>query len=305
MANLFVSSGDLLADRRFEFAHDLAARGDLAAAADLLAQTVALAPDFASAWFTLGDLQERLALPVEAERCFREALRSDVDDRHGAALRLARLGATGATGATGMPRAYVETLFDQYAERFDSALVDGLAYRGPALLRAAIETAAPSRRFAALLDLGCGTGLAGEAFRDIADRLTGVDLSANMLAAARTKNIYAELVQADLQTFLVACEARFDLVVAADVFAYFADLAPVCRASAHVLAPNGLFAFSVETHAGDGVVLGEKLRYAHGAAHVRAALAAADLNVIGISPASTRNEAGAPVPGLVAVARRG
>ena len=37
---LFVSSGDLIADRRFEFAKDLEKRGDLAAAADLYAQAV-------------------------------------------------------------------------------------------------------------------------------------------------------------------------------------------------------------------------------------------------------------------------
>ncbi|MEN3289948.1 MAG: hypothetical protein V7634_4248, partial [Bradyrhizobium sp.] len=46
---LFLSSGDLIADRRFEFARDLQLEGDLIAAADLLDQTVELAPNFTSA----------------------------------------------------------------------------------------------------------------------------------------------------------------------------------------------------------------------------------------------------------------
>ena len=38
---MFLSSGDLLADRRFEFARDLQLKGDLPAAADLLEQLAA------------------------------------------------------------------------------------------------------------------------------------------------------------------------------------------------------------------------------------------------------------------------
>jgi predicted TPR repeat methyltransferase len=155
-----------------------------------------------------------------------------------------------------------------------------------------------------MLDLGCGTGLAGEAFRDLAASITGVDLSARMLAVARAKTIYGELIHADLTTFLGTCERQYDLAIAADVFVYVADLAPVVIALARVLVPSGLFAFTVEMHPGDGVVLGEKLRYAHGEAHVRAALAAAGLAIADIGKVSTRNEAGAAVPGLLVVARR-
>ena len=48
-ARLFLSSGDLMADRRFEFARDLHMKGDLPAAADLLMQAIELAPNFTSA----------------------------------------------------------------------------------------------------------------------------------------------------------------------------------------------------------------------------------------------------------------
>src|SRR6202158_1266745 len=61
-ARLFLSSGDLVADRRFDFARDLQLKGDIAAAADLLLQATELAPGFASAWFTLGEVRERLRM---------------------------------------------------------------------------------------------------------------------------------------------------------------------------------------------------------------------------------------------------
>ena len=51
---LFVSSGDLVADRRYQWALDYLQRGDAAAAADILTQVVETAPGFATAWFALG-----------------------------------------------------------------------------------------------------------------------------------------------------------------------------------------------------------------------------------------------------------
>src|SRR5438876_52374 len=62
-ARLFLSSGDLVADRRYDFARDLQLRGDLPAAADLLRQAIELAPKFASAWFTLGKNRHSSSAP--------------------------------------------------------------------------------------------------------------------------------------------------------------------------------------------------------------------------------------------------
>ena len=59
-APLFFSSGDPVADRRFEFARDVQLKGDLTSAADLLEQAAELAPNFASAWFSLGEIRQQL-----------------------------------------------------------------------------------------------------------------------------------------------------------------------------------------------------------------------------------------------------
>jgi predicted TPR repeat methyltransferase len=305
----YFSSGDLLADRRYHYAMGLVARGERDAAIDLLAQALALAPRFASAWFALGDLLAQTSDRAGATTAFRAAHAADPEDRAGAALRLAQLGAS--EPAAGMPPAYVRTLFDQYAADFETALVERLAYRGPALLRTAIEqTCAQDRepsRFAAALDLGCGTGLVGETFRPRVAHLTGVDISPVMIARAGAKTIYDRLEVGDLLPFLAREVDRgqsYDLVLAADVFPYFADLAPVACAVARALAAKGIFAFTTETHPGEGVVLGDKLRFSHGVPHVRAALSRASLACLDISESWARKEADVPAPGLVVLCAR-
>jgi tetratricopeptide (TPR) repeat protein len=110
---LFASSGDLIADRRYRWALDLAARGDCAGAADILAQTVALVPSFAAAWAALGTLRDQLGDRSSAMAAFAAARDCDPDDYHGARLQLARLGADEATPR--LTDAYVRRLFDQYA----------------------------------------------------------------------------------------------------------------------------------------------------------------------------------------------
>jgi|SRR5579862_4217256 len=305
---LFVSSGDLIADRRYKWALDYVAQGDLAGAADILAQTVELAPRFATAWFALGAIRDQLGDRDGAVAAFEQARAADPEDYHGARLQLARLGAGETTPA--MTETYVRRLFDQYAARYDTALTERLHYRGPALLHDAVEivmrAAGRKLRFGSMLDLGCGTGLGGAAFRSCVDWLVGVDLSPAMVAQAATKGIYDRLVTAGVADFL-ADEAdhkgSYHLVLAADVLVYVNELAPIVAGIARVLASDGLFAFTVETHAGDGVKLLPTLRYAHGEDYVRAVLGDAGLVPAHLGKTAVRSEKGVPVDSLVVVAQ--
>lgn len=303
---LFQSSGDLIADRRYGMAREFRERGDHAAARDLLEQTVERAPGFAAAWFDLGHLREVAGDRDGAVAAFERSLAADPSDRHGAGLRLRLLN----IGGHAMSADYVRAVFDQYASKFDDALA-ALAYTAPEqLARAVTDVCRAQRRphhFATMLDLGCGTGLSGAVFRDVADWIEGVDLSPGMVAQARRKNIYDRLDTGDLTESLDRCiraDARFNLVVAADVFVYCADLTLIAALVHNALAAEGLFAFTVETHADGGVILGPKLRYAHGEAHVRAALEHAGLTIRMLAPVSTRMEADSPVPGLLVIAAR-
>jgi predicted TPR repeat methyltransferase len=304
---LFLSSGDMIADRRFDFARDLQLKGDLVAAADLLLQAVELAPGFASAWFTLGEIRQRLGAREAAIAAFRKAQVADPGDRHGAGLRLMLLGAE---PLSAMPAAYVRALFDQYAPKFESALVGDLGYRGPALLfKAVLAYSASARKpafFRRAIDLGCGTGLAAIAFAGGVDHFTGIDLSPRMIERARATGLYAQLEVADMVQGLRGRPATSaELILAADAMVYVADLAPVLAEAGRVLVSGGVFAFTTETHDGEDVIIGGGLRYAHSADYVRASVEAAGLIVSNLEHRSARNEDNRPVPGLVVVATNG
>ena len=291
------SSGDLLADRRFTHAVALAADGDRAAAAEVLEQALALVPGWAEGWLTLGDWHQRLGDKPAAVAAFGRAAMLDPSGHLGADLRLAALATAPVPEA--MPAEYVRTLFDDYAPRFDRALVERLRYEAPDRLAATLA-ALGGRRFAHALDLGCGTGLMGSAIRGRVDRLTGFDLSEGMLKRAAARGIYDRLAAGDVATLMAAePENGFDLVLAADLLPYIGALAPLFAAVARVLSPGGAFALSAERHDGDGYVLGEALRYRHAPAFVVAAAESVGLAVLGVEAVSLRRERGVPVPGLI------
>ncbi|CAN7146635.1 class I SAM-dependent DNA methyltransferase [Mesorhizobium sp. LjRoot246] len=300
MKPLQASSGDLNADRRADYAEMLHADGDHAAAAELLLGALEMTPQWAMGWFRLGEMQQAAGAPDLAAQAWTMSLQLDPADRQGAALNLQLIGKVPAVDA--LPSAFVETLFDHYAESFDESLVGRLGYRLPETLDRAIRAARPGR-FALALDLGCGTGLMGPRLRPIVDRLEGYDISARMLRKARAKGVYDFLDKADLRDF-VRAGPKADLVTVADVFIYVGGLDGVVKTIAGLLARDGLFAFSVETLTGDGdFVLLPSRRYAHAQHYVRDVLAANGLSVLSLESTAIRQDRGQPVNGLVVVAR--
>ena len=179
----FRSSGNLTADRRFDYAIDLLEAGDTVAAGDLIEQALELAPDWPAGWFRLAEARAASGDIGAAIAAYRRAGDLDPADTLGARLRLARLG--GIDTPAQPPAAYVRGLFDDYADRFDHALVDGLAYRAPDLIAAALAVASGDGRFGSCLDLGCGTGLMAEALRSRVGAFVGIDLSQGMIDKAR------------------------------------------------------------------------------------------------------------------------
>src|SRR5207302_3118595 len=82
-ATLPVSSGDLIADRRYAIASELERRGEFFAAADVLAQALERAPGFSIAWFALAGVRERLDDRAGAVEAFRRARALDANDAQG------------------------------------------------------------------------------------------------------------------------------------------------------------------------------------------------------------------------------
>ena len=195
-------------------------------------------------------------------------------------------------------RGYLRGLFDEYAETYDQHLTGELAYSAPQSL---LEILVPhiEGRLSAIADLGCGTGLCGPWFAPYARSLVGVDLSANMLAQARTREVYDELVAADLIDYLIDRPHRFDLCLAADVFVYAGDLQPAFAAVADALVPGGYFAFTVEITTDRKWRLHTTGRYAHSAAYLRALAEATGFAIVASRPAAYRLQYGQPAPGAV------
>lgn len=295
-------SGNALADRRADFADMLLRSGDAAAAAELVMQALEIAPDWAYGWFRLGEMHAAARDEDAAVAAFRMVLKLDPSDRAGASLKLRLAGAL--DDPASMPVAFVETLFDQYAQTFEASLVGKLGYCAPDLLSQAIAAAHPAR-VACAVDLGCGTGLMGERLRPMCDRLEGYDLSAGMLKRARAKRIYDLTEQADL-TGLRFDSPRADLVVAADVFIYVGALETAFANVRSMLLPGGLFAFTVEALEGDAAVaLLETRRFAHTRAYVEAVLADAGFRLLSLTTAAIRKDRETPVEGMIVVARSG
>ena len=295
-----LAADDLIAERRFAYAKAAADEGDWGAAAELFEQALERTPHWAAAWFALGEAREKLCDLDAAARAFRETLVADPADAQGAMARLALIGRGEAPDA--LTAAYVARLFDEYAPRFDEHLTDRLGYRAPGLIAEALSTVASGRRFASTLDLGCGTGLMGEALQGRVDRLAGVDLSAAMIAKARDRGVYDRFVVGDAAAMLGREPPGIsDLIVAADALVYVGDLAPLFAAVARALTSDGLFAFSVETCEGDGFKLEPTMRFAHSRSYVETKAREAGLRPLLIQSESTRREAGADAPGLICV----
>ncbi|MCL6417739.1 methyltransferase [Aestuariirhabdus sp. Z084] len=149
------------------------------------------------------------------------------------------------------PDEYVEALYDQYADKFELHLQHRLQYGAPGhivatLLEQGVE------HLDRVLDLGCGTGLMGAALCEKlpVTHLAGVDLSANMIKLADSKEIYQQLEQASIVPFLEQDAEQggeqWQLICAADVLIYLGELDTWFDRVRRRLSPGGLLAFTIE-----------------------------------------------------------
>jgi predicted TPR repeat methyltransferase len=296
---LFLDPGD--ADTAVELADALIASGDPLAAVETLQPLLRRSPGLSAGLLALGrawlDLGERGKATDALNRCLMagpadpSAIQALIDRIEGDPTET-------------MSQAYVKALFDRYADRFDEDLTIRLKYQAPQVLRALVDQL-PGMVPVALdvLDVGCGTGLAGVAFRSLARRLHGSDLAPRMVEKARRRGVYDHVEVAELVEGISRTPRAWDLVVAADVLVYVGELAPVMNAAAVGLRSGGLFCATVEQCGGDGFALGPARRYGHSAAYIRRAAAEAGLEILVIEDAVPRWEKGQPVPGFAFVVR--
>jgi predicted TPR repeat methyltransferase len=255
-------------------------------------RALALDPDRGVAWTLRGSVLRDLGRLGEAAASFREALARGADpDLNRYYLASLQGGAV----PPAPPRAYVEALFDGYAQQFDEQLVRLLKYEVPQRLCAGLA----GRRFARALDLGCGTGLCAPLLAPLAAAIDGVDLSHNMLQKARAGGRYDRLEHGDLLAFLRRADRQYDLVIAADVFIYVGALDDVFAAVAQVMPPGGVFCFSVEESPQD-LELRSSLRYAHSERALRRLASDHGFDWLALARGPVREEQREPIAGLFA-----
>ncbi len=181
----------------------------------------------------------------------------------------------------GAPPEYVRSLFDGYADRFEQEQTVGFGYRGPAELRELFGEVVPAdRQYGSALDIGCGTGLAAAAFKSLAGRFTGVDLSAQMLAKARDSYLYDKLIIGEAVEVINASADDFDLVLCCDTLPYAGDLMPLFEAVATRTLTGGHFLCSTEQADSGSYQLQTSARFAHSPDYVIECASAAGFDLL-------------------------
>jgi len=276
------------------------AAGDVPAAIAEFERAVALDPGFAAARHALGHAWLEAG---ELDRAIKNlSLLANGPFAADAAETIARARAMNA--ATRSAPGYVRHLFDQFSVGYDALMLGELDYRAHLILRELADLVLTKRRGLDILDLGCGTGLTGAAFADIARRIDGVDLSPRMVEQARARGVYKTLTLADLETALAEEGRSYDLILAADTLVYVGDIAPVFRGARRRLKAGGFLLATFEKKNEPGYELGPKRRYRHSGDYLQQQAASAGLDIMGLLQCTPRTDAREPVNGWVAALQR-
>jgi predicted TPR repeat methyltransferase len=260
-----------------------------------------LKPEDPDAWFALGSAAQAAGLRDQARDAYVRYLECGVEDP---AIRHQLVALQDAAPPPRMPDECVQRTFSDFSSCYDTKMREQLSYRAPERLHDLIQSEMGDGTGLEILDIGCGTGLSGVGLKGLAARLTGIDLSQEMIEVARGRGIYDRLEVAEITAWLGQEQGQFDLITACDCLVYFGDLQPAAAGAARQLKPGGVFAFTTERGEKYPFHLTDSGRYSHHPEHVREVAAHAGLIVDRLEEGFLRNESGIAVTGLYALLRK-
>jgi predicted TPR repeat methyltransferase len=292
--------GSSVADAALALGQALMAAGHLPAAVAEFERAARLDPDFAAARHALGLAWLEAGEPDRAIEFLSTLAATPFTADAAEKITLARAMKT----AHRSPPGYIRHLFDQFSSDYDMRMLDALDYRAHLILRELADLVLVERSGLDILDLGCGTGLAGAEFVQVARHLDGVDLSPRMVERARARGVYRHLMVADLEQALAEAGPSYDLILAADTLVYIGDLGPVFRGACRRLKAGGFLLATFEKKDEPGYGLGQKRRYRHSEDYLREEAARSGLDTMGLLRCIPRTDARCPVNGLAAALQR-
>ena len=144
----------------------------------------------------------------------------------------------------------VRSFYDDAAGQYDEILLSHIGYVSPMICARAIAPYLPNRE-AAFMDLGCGTGLAGEALSTLGyTHIDGVDFSAEMLTVAKARDCYSKLALADLNADIDIPSRRYAAAISVGVLGQHV-LPAALDEMIRIVEPGGVMCFSVNERAFD------------------------------------------------------
>ncbi len=242
-----------------------------------------------SAWNNLAYIMQKTGRIDMAVRCYKRLL--EINPGHSSADHM--LAALTGSCRSAAPPSYIKDLFDNYSNHYEDSLINRLHYGLPEQLLQMITASSGKGSFRKLLDIGCGTGLIGEKFRNSAAVLHGIDISPNMIEIAGRKGLYDVLLTGDIHTVLNDLEyGTYDLIVAADVFTYIGDIRALLRASHRVGSEKCHFYYSVENldRQTAGMILQESGRFAHSEKYISKAAETTGWHIFDVQKINLRTE---------------
>ncbi|MDP6095829.1 MAG: tetratricopeptide repeat protein, partial [Gammaproteobacteria bacterium] len=261
-------------------------KGDPEAAIESYKMAIKIKPDHADAYNNMGAALKDKEESGAAIESYKKALEIKPDYAGPKHLIAALTGST----TDSAPRAYVESLFDDYACKFDNSLVGKLDYKIPKTLAQIILANTTGHSLGSILDLGCGTGLAGVELKGSSQNLEGIDLSSSMLEEARKKNAYDRLIHTDLIEYLSTADLDFDYFVSTDVFIYVGELSDVFRLIKSRNKCAGKLAFSTEHTEKEGFFLETSGRYSHSKRYIEKLCEKFEYRILHFSTTNLRKE---------------